>query len=214
MARLNWQAMIVSLLAHGIVSSAAADNHPCQGFSHDPPREPREGSVRNDYSGTVTEVTKDSITIRWVNSPGEKPKKFGVSETLAAGKVPMELRRIPGARREYQVEPEFMYRLTDVKVGDCVTIDYARVNGVDICDHIWIRRRPDGLVPPLPKEAEDLRDDNRKLRERYRTELPNKPLPAWLARRPVPYHEWVNAYWARQAPMPRAVKPHGPAISP
>ena len=90
-----------------------------------------------------------------------------------------------------------MYRLTDVKVGDWVCIKYARVDGVDVCDHIKIVKRPGGRVPPLPPGVE----------ERSR----------------IPYHEWMNAYWdledkgirypekfgaARRwpiAPMPRAV---------
>jgi hypothetical protein len=87
-------------------------------------------------------------------------------------------------------------------------IFYARIDGVDICDHIRIARRPDGEVPPLPPEAEDLRDERKVWMKKY----PGKPLPANLANtRHTPYHEWINDYWARIAPMPREVKDKAPA---
>lgn len=135
--------------------------------------------------------------------PNEPPKTFAVSEALAAGKVPVEPRMLPGAQHAYLVLPEEMYRLVDVKVGDCIAILYARVDGVDICDHIRIRRRPGSEVPPLPKAAEDLRDG----REIWKAKNPGKPLPEHFAKvRYQPYHEWINAYWAKVAPMPREVK--------
>jgi hypothetical protein len=167
--------------------------------------------LKNDYAGTVTKVTKDSITIQWVNTPGEEPKTFAVSEALAAGKVPSEPRMLPGAKKGYFVIPSFMYRLTDVKVGDCVSILYARIDGVDICDHISISRRPDGLVPPLPKEAEDLLN----VKEIWKAKHLGQPMPDGIANRPYTrYHEAMNAYWARIAPMPREVKRLDPLSEP
>lgn len=207
MSPMIWFATLLSLLFPEVASLATA-GHP-QGQVRFPPREPREGSVDNNYGGTVTKVTKDSITIQSIVWPEEQPRTFAVSESLAAGKVPVEPRRQPGARHTYFVAPEYMYRLTDVKVGDSVGISYARENGVDICDHIRIARRPDGLVPPLPKEAEDLCDP----RELWKARRPGRPVPDVIANRPyTPYHEQMNAYWARIAPMPRAVKIPGPAI--
>ena len=155
------------------------------------------------------------MTIQWVNTPGEKPKTFVASDTLAAGKVPIEGRLSVGqVRRNRMRGTEYMYRLVDVKVGHCVAIFYARIDGVDICDHIRILGRPDGLVPPLPEEAEELRDLHRKTREFYKARHPTEPLPEFLKQRPVPYHEWQNAYWARQAPMPREKGSVGPLMSP
>ncbi|MBA4062337.1 MAG: hypothetical protein C0501_01260 [Isosphaera sp.] len=210
MPRTIWSLTLVSLLASGIVSPVAAGIPRGQGAADVPPLEPKEGSVNNDYAGIVTKVTKDSITLQSINRPKDAPWTFGVSETLAAGKVPVEPRRQPGARYTYSVMPEYMYRLTDVKVGDSIAIGYARLNGADICDHIRIWRRPDGLVPPLPKEAEDLRDS----REVWKTRHPGRPVPDVIAnRRYTPYHEQQNAYWARIAPMPREVK-IGPAVAP
>jgi hypothetical protein len=206
--------VVVSILAPGLVALAAEGNPQCKGLGQLPPHEPKEGRVNNTYGGTVTKVTKNSITIQWENTPGEPPRTFAVSETLAAGKVPIERRLPPGQFRANPMFPEYMYRLTDVKVGDCVGIFYARINGADICDHIRIWRRPNGEVPPLPKEAEDLRDNYREDRERYKAKFPNKPLPDFLTKRPVPYHELQNAYWARQAPMPREKGKIGPLISP
>jgi hypothetical protein len=140
--------------------------------------------VNRDYQqGTVTAVTRDSITIqspemtrmtqrfdpdgvkRWVTEvlQAQPPKQFAVSEVLAAGGVPME------PRGSYRVFEDYMYRLTDVKVGDWVNIKYARVDGVNTCDHINIRKRPGGRIPPLP---EGVREHSF-----------------------IPYHEYMNAYW-------------------
>jgi hypothetical protein len=108
-----------------------------------------------------------------------------------------------------------MYRLQDVKTGDWVGVTYARINGVDICDHICISRRPDGLVPPLPKEAEDLLDNRELVRARYKganvPEAVENFIKDWEH---VPYHERMNARWARVAPMPREKGKIGPLISP
>lgn len=209
MGRVIWFVLAIAVSSAGVVSRAGADYHPCQGrIVPTLPREAQEGSVNNDYAGTVTEVTKDSITIQWVNSPNQKPKKFAASETLAAGKVPTERRVRPGTAPPpggpSRLMPEYMYRLSDVKVGDCVGIFYARIGGLDICDHIRISRRPGGEVPPLPEEAEKRRDE----REVWKAQNPGKPLPDDLANsRYLPYHEWINAYWAKVAPMPREAKP-------
>ena len=35
--------------------------------------------------------------------------------------------------------------------------DYVVIDGAVTCDHICIQKRPGGRMPPLPKEAEDLR---------------------------------------------------------
>lgn len=182
------------------------------------PPEPKEGRVGIPYWGLVTELTKDSITIQFDRQKDRKPKTFQVSETLAAGKIPMEPRMYnsPVGPRRYLVFPDEMYRLTDVKVGDWVGTRYARVNGVDICDHISIHKRPGGRVPPLPEEAETLL----------------KPTAPGLLARYIPYHEMKNARWDLEdkgipypekfgehrrwpvAPMPRALKLTTPTIAP
>jgi hypothetical protein len=202
MSRTIWFLASVSLLASG-TGSLVANDPQVPGPVRPAPLEPREGSLNNDFGGTVTKVTKDSITLQSINRPEEEPRTFALSETLAAGKVPIERRLPPGQVRGNPMMPEYMYRLTDVKVGDCIGIFYARINGVDICDHIRIARRPDGLVPPLPEEAENLRRGQ-----------PNPALQKLIPeakRRPyVPYHEWQNAYWEKIAPMPRELKPRVP----
>ena len=159
-------------------------------FPDDPPRQPVIEFVNKYYpQGTVTAVTKDSITIstpeytyrtqvvgpdriaRWetVVLPAQPPKRFAVSEDLAAGRVPKNPRATDRPRPAYRVLDIFQYRLGDVKVGDWVCILYARVDGVDICDHINIAKRPGGLIPPLPEG------------------VPEKSF--------IPYHERRNAYW-------------------
>ena len=157
-----------------------------------PPREPTEGTVGWFYAGRVEDVTKDSITVLW---PGQAPKKFAVSETLATGKIPKDPRLTPGQVRGYVVTPEYMYRLSDVKKGDLSNITYARVNGVDTCDHISIQKRPGGRVPPLPQEAERLRWPESKMTPQQIASLKPGQLAMLKAARPIPYHDVCNAYW-------------------
>jgi hypothetical protein len=202
-------AMLLSILCIGLPSL------PPSAYDQETARqlrlEPKEGSVNNEYVGTVTMLTKSSITIQPRREPKEPPRTFRFSEPLAAGKIPTEPRKQPGARYEYKVEPEYMYRLLDVKSGDWVKIRYARINGVDICDHLCIRRRPEGLIPPLPKEAENLGD----WRKAWKSRHPGLSLPEWMEKTPhTPYHEYWNAHWAKVAPMPREVKPPGQVFTP
>ncbi len=174
------------------------------------PYVPTKDAVGINYSGTITEITKDSITIQW---PGEKPKKFLVSAALAAGEVPKEPRIHPSRNnRPYFVGESLCYRLKDVAVGDEVWIKYAHLGDTDICDHICIKKRPNGLVPPLPEGA---------------AIIPRGVTPEYIKENPslfIPYHERMNAYWDLEergipypekfgwlrrwpvAPMPREVK--------
>jgi len=214
-----------------ILTLLAASSHLAQARQPNPPmkvqtkpEEPKGDTVGWLYWGTVTELTKDSITIGY---EAEKPKKFAVSETLAAGKVPKEPRLRPGQVQGYHVSTADMYRLTDVKVGDLVMIKYARIDKVDICDHIRIWKRPGGQVPPLPEEAEWLASIEGSLPAKTRASLS----PETLARiremdaKRIRYHERMNAHWnlvdhdtaypekfgySRRfpvAPLPREVKP-------
>src|SRR6059058_2429446 len=82
------------------------------------PREPKDGDVCVPYWGLVTELTKTSITIQFDCQKDRKPKTFMVSETLAAGQIPKDPRPIPGRNYKYVVSAPYMYRLTDVKLGD------------------------------------------------------------------------------------------------
>jgi hypothetical protein len=52
------------------------------------------------YGGVVTEINRHSITVKFAK---DKPKRFSVSETLAAGKVPTEPLPIPGRRQPYSL---------------------------------------------------------------------------------------------------------------
>jgi hypothetical protein len=187
-----------------------------------PPREPLDEPkgdfVNQGYWGTLTEVTKDSVTVQFDGQKDRKPRTFRVSETLAAGKTAMYPRLTFDRPDGYAVGLSVRYRLSDVKVGDWVIIIYARVDGVYICDHIGIQKRPGGRVPPLPDEAEE---ECLAWRRKYPGLVPEY----------IRYHEYWNAYWDLEdkgipypekfgknrrwpaAPMPREVKP-GPARSP
>jgi hypothetical protein len=195
---------MLSLLLYGATGTNRADEAK---IPAKPPPEPPNDAGGVPYWGVVTELTKESITIQFGS---EKPKRFAVSETLAAGQVPKDPRPIPGRRKPYPVMASEMYRLTDVRVGDWVAISYSSVTGIITCDHICIQKRPGGRVPPLPDEAEALRG--------------GKPRPGSPKRLYIPYHEWINAYWDLEdkgipfpekfgymrrwpvAPMPREVK--------
>ena len=143
------------------------------------PWEPQWNDANVPYWGTVTEVTKATITIQYKDW---KPKSFPVSDVLARGDIPMHP-RLGTVRGRYSVSASSMYRLTDVKVGDWVHISYSHVNGVSTCDHICITKRPGGKVPPLPKEAEELN----MAPVAYRHLMRDKH---------IYYHERKNAYWA------------------
>lgn len=180
------------------------------------PWKPTKDGANIPYSGTVTEVTKDSITVQW---PREKPKKFDVSETLATGGIPKEPRLMPGQRQPYTVWEPYRYRLEDVKAGDQVVIIYAHIGDADICDHICINKRPGGRVPPLPEGAV------------HPKKLPPNLPKGFVIYGEIPYHERMNAYWDLEdhgipypakfgpyrrfpvAPMPREVKV-GPPSTP
>ena len=60
------------------------------------------------------------------------------------------------------------YRLSDLKLGDEVSIRYQRVGKVAVCQTIQIKSRPGGRVPPAPGEG--------KVPEHF-----------------GPYHEYANA---------------------
>jgi len=203
---------------------------PLSGFKavDDPPKplrkprpEPKTDTAGSSYWGKVTEITKRSISIQFDNQKDQKPKKFLLSETMPAGKIPTEPRLMPGPRIPftYRVSPTAMYRITDVKLGDWVAIKYAHVGDLNICDHICIQKRPGGRVPPLPEEAEALAK-------------PSPPPPGRPAGPPyIPYHERINAYWDLEdkgipypekfgkkrrfpvGPMPRKLTLDTPAIS-
>jgi len=170
---------------------------------------PTKDTVGLYYGGTVTEVTKNSVTIQW---PGEKePKKFAASETLASGGFPTKDHPRLDGLPEHTVIPSFRYRLADVKVGDRVTIIFSHLGDADFCDCIHISKRPGGRVPPLPEGAERLKTPT------------GRPV--------ILYHEMTNAHWdlvdkgipypekfgeLRRwpvAPMPREGKPR-PAVAP
>jgi hypothetical protein len=175
-------------MRHAIILTAVGFVHfPMMGVAADPPPSrievakvlpPREGGVNQPYWGSVTEVTKESITVQYEK---DEPKKFVASETLALGKIPMEPRPNPNTNHKYVVPAPCMYRLADVKVGDDVSIRYSHIGGVSICDHICIHKRPGGRIPPLPEEAEALRRGPQR---------PGDPPRLF-----IPYHEYWNAYW-------------------
>lgn len=192
------------------------------------PDEPKTGKPTLEHAevaglrypqGIVTEVTKDSITVEcpervaqgarpgpggstiWepVVLPARPPKRFPVSAVLAAGGVPKDQRPSP-SRYGYPLFENEMYRLTDVKVGDWVCILYARVGGVEICDHIQIVKRPGGRIPPLPKGVKEISVIPYHDRMNAHWDLEDKgiPFPAWFAERGYPRHFPV-------APLPREV---------
>jgi hypothetical protein len=101
------------------------------------------------YTGVVKKITAGRIVIEGegVIGAGPKSKLSGVkslefSETLAKGK--------PGSEIGYRG-----YRVKDVKVGDVVAVTFDRINQVEACNSISIRRRPGGRVPPSPVEDPD-----------------------------------------------------------
>ncbi len=107
------------------------------------PRKPVVEFVRGAFDGRVTNVNKDSITIEGAGTQPAGPvlfiegvKRFELSNILKSGDYPRDW----GGG----------YRISDVQHGDKVITRYSRIDGVDICTHIIIRRRPDGSRPIQP----------------------------------------------------------------
>ena len=122
-------------------------------------------------TGTVLAITKDAILMT-----REKmgPCTFPMHDCLAAGKV------------HKLVNDGNAYLLSDVKVGDNVSIDTIEENKQSFCVAIQIWERPGGLIPPS-------HNVNKKM----------------------PYHEIRNADIAfrdKGTPIPEHLKPVLPAV--
>jgi len=99
----------------------------------------RSPSNGESFRGTVTELTRETITLHLVTG---KLRLFPLGMVLKSGQY-------------YEGEHPDRYRLADVKVGDQVTISCLELNGELRCETICIRRRPGGRVPPCPDEKPD-----------------------------------------------------------
>jgi hypothetical protein len=153
--------LVLVLLAAGLSGRAAAaqpplDRRPDNFFS------PCAGD-----GGFVTELTADSITLTYVGFrqeivtthdaagrpvhteirqiPPPPPKTYTLGEELAAGRMPRT------------ASDRDTYRITDVQIGDVVSIEWNRINGIEFCQAIRIYRRYGGRVPPAPREPPDAR---------------------------------------------------------
>jgi len=192
------------------------------------PQPPRAGTTgRGWYYGTVTELTKDSITVTFGK---EKHELFPLSDILRSGGFAKWESPVPGWP-SFSVMPSQMYRLKDVKTGDMVSIEYSAIAGAITCDNIRITKRPGGRVPPLPDEAEKLRNPLELLKARFPNDWERKK-DRYKAFVYIPYHEEMNAYWDLEdkgipypekfgdkrrfpvAPMPRKKVLESPPISP
>ena len=160
------------------------------------PRPVRKIEAMDQYcTGFVKEVTKDSITI-WPDRGGQA-RRFAASAILASGDF------------WRSVVPACRYKLSDVNVGDYVGIDYDRIDGVDICKAVGIRRRPGGKIPPGHYPPDSL-DQPHKLAQAYQ-DFEEKGIPLPEKYLSLPERE---ARAARIAPMPREVIPVIPPSAP
>ena len=78
-------------------------------------------------------ITKDSILISEV---GKAPASYLFHDRLAAGTV------------HKLVVAATSYRVSDIKVGDLVTLGLVKENKQNYCIDLSVRERPGGLVPP------------------------------------------------------------------
>ncbi|MBA4062657.1 MAG: hypothetical protein C0501_02910 [Isosphaera sp.] len=117
-----------------------------------------------DYDGRVVSVTASSITIR---RGAEPPRTFPVGPDLAAGRFPAD--EVDGYR----------YRLSDVAVGDVVSVHCGYAGGANVCRAVSIARRPGGKVPPahLPAGRAVKYHDVANAWQAW--EEKGTPLPAW-----------------------------------
>ena len=165
-------------------------------------RQPLNGDL---FVGTVTEVTRDSITLKLQK---EQTQRFLVGSCLASGGFFPD--QYPGS-----------YRLSDVAVGDKVQIWCLELNGVLRCETIGIDRRPGGRVPPCPGErANHPCPWHEKCNAHQDFEEKGIPIPAkfdpkqglgWLNGKPIP--QWmIPPPGVVPAPLPGV--PHLPKADP
>ena len=135
-----------------------------------PPATPNDAEIwnfaRRNTGGFVQSISKDGITLHrpkievhhWRHDPiNGKSLGMHMIETLAAWPAKKFLLVEELAKGNYikGTPPGDTYRITDVRVGDWVGIEFCRRNGIDICKTITIERRPHGRVPPAPGENPD-----------------------------------------------------------
>lgn len=112
--------------------------------------------------------------------------------------------------------PHHTYRLADVRVGDEVSLSCELVEGEDVCQQVFIQRRPGGRVPPAPwptptygfpyDEAMNAFQDY----EEWGVPLPDKYDPDVRSRELAAQVQAIRAARAereRTAPYPRVAKP-------
>src|SRR5262245_3979466 len=128
--------------------------------------------VRTNLSGRVVEVGEETITIKPEGNPKteewtsfhpdgtikekriyllddlKEPQTFVFTTSLLV-KNGKNLWQIPPARRMGGISSHCgEHKISDLQCGDRVFISCRRVQGIDYCTAIHIRRRPGGLVPP------------------------------------------------------------------
>lgn len=160
-----------------------------------PRQVPKVEHVNQGITGFVKEVTKDSITIE--SGRGGQPRRFAVSDILASGDF------------WRSVTPPSRYKLSDIRVGDQVNIDYDRIDGRDICWAVGIRRRPGGKIPPGHYPADARYQPHEQAQALQDLEEKSIPLPEkYLS----PEEREERA--ARIAPPPREAVPPIPPAAP
>jgi len=94
---------------------------------------------------TLTDASNAITTFRRVDQPLWRLEASG---GLAAREISpcIDGRMVPSSET---------YRLSDVRVGDIVSLTVNRENRTNICDTVCIMRRPGGRVPPAPGEPAD-----------------------------------------------------------
>lgn len=168
----------------------------------------------------MTEVGKDFITIKFhahietaVHQapdgrvlklvdrviPATEPMRYVIARPLANGKPPLWF------------GDQYSYRVSDVLVGDHVTIGWSEQNGAKYCEMICIYNRPGGKIPPAPGEPQDARWPWHEIQQARMDRLERGvPMPDKF----LTFEELAERY-ARVAPMPRELlAPRIPAAKP
>ena len=206
-----WKRFLVSIL---VMNCSSAISQPFAVTAADPPRRIQHDSTF--YRGVVSAIGVDWVELgagwtgaRRFDSMGRDITKKRHDETKSL-RITAE-GTIPGGNPKGDGLFLSTYRLSDLKIGDVVSIETGINTDTkeEWTIEIWLYRRPGGIIPPRPGEVRsDLNGWHMRMQAEQDWEEKGIPIPAqFLSDGRAP---WTNPPYPPVAPLPREV-PQKPA---